>query len=156
ILERLKKSPTLFTLDARQVAELEQAGASNKLLAAMQGQRGADEPGEVTDYAFILDCSGSMMDRTREGTSKMEVAKKVVSELIAKIPNGRRVTFIVYGLYKGRTVEEACQAVAVLRPFSPIDDAGKAELKRSSRACSPPGIRRSPWPCAPRGRSWPG
>src|SRR5262249_37714738 len=100
ILERLKKSPTLFTLDARQVAELEQAGASNKLLAAMQGQRGADEPGEVTDYAFILDCSGSMMDRTREGTSKMEVAKKVVSELIAKIPNGRRVTFIVYGHYK--------------------------------------------------------
>jgi hypothetical protein len=132
ILKRLQASPTRFTLDAAQVDELKQAGASGRLLAAMQGQRtpaGATAAvpapaGDVTDFAIILDCSGSMMERTKEGATKMETAKRVVTELIGKIPDGLRLTFLVYGRDKAR----ACQSVDVVRELSVLDAAGKTEL----------------------------
>ena len=41
ILKRLSQSPTVFTLDARQVDALKKSGATEKLLAAMAGQRAA-------------------------------------------------------------------------------------------------------------------
>ena len=98
ILDRLAKSPTLFTLDATQVSELKKAGASEKLLAAMAGNRPqAEQTGDITDFAIILDCSGSMMEKTREGPTKMTVAKKVVTDLVQKIPDGLRLTFVIYG-----------------------------------------------------------
>src|SRR3972149_2736904 len=88
IMARLQKSPTHFTLDAKQVEELKRAGASEKLLAAMAGQRkpSGDQTGDVTDFAILLDCSGSMMEKTTDGKTKMEVAKRVVADLVEKIP----------------------------------------------------------------------
>src|SRR5262249_53263834 len=126
---------TIFTLDPRQVAELKKAGASNALLAAMQNKRGSPGVTDATDFAVILDCSGSMMDKTREGPSKMEVAKKVVTELIEQVPNGRRLTSIIYG----HDAALKCEAVKVVRPLSELDDAGKAELKKAIAALQPAG-----------------
>jgi hypothetical protein len=85
-MARLEKSPTQFTLDAKQVAELKRAGASEKLLAAMSGKRkpSGEQTGDVTDFAILLDCSGSMMEKTTDGKTKMAVAKAVVAELAAK------------------------------------------------------------------------
>jgi hypothetical protein len=136
ILKRLEKSPTLFILDSRQEEELKRAGAAEKVLAFLSGKR--DKSGqlpEVTDFAIILDCSGSMSDRTNAGTSKMEVAKKVVSDLVEKIPDGRNVTFIVYG----HDAALKCRAVAVLRPLGPLDTDGKSDLKKTIARLRPVG-----------------
>ena len=136
IIQRLEKSPTIFTLDARQVDELKKAGASERLLQALAGKRPGATPGnDITDFAIILDCSGSMIDKTREGPTKMEVAKKVVADLIGKVPNGRRLTFLVYG----HDLKQGCKAIKVVRPLSEIDDAGKAEIRDFIKTLQPVG-----------------
>jgi hypothetical protein len=137
VIKRLEKSPTVFTLNKSQVDELTSAGASDRLLARLQGQSGPPvRVGDVTDFAIILDCSGSMADRTAEGgPTKMEVAKQAVTALIDAVPDGRSVAFIVYG----HDAELRCEAVAVLRPLSELDAAGKAGLKRAIARLRPVG-----------------
>ncbi|MEX2317274.1 MAG: VWA domain-containing protein [Pirellulales bacterium] len=136
ILARLEKSPTNFTLDAKQVEELKQAGASDKLLAALAGDRKrSDQQGDVTDFAILLDCSGSMMERTADGKTKMEVAKTVVADLVEKIPDGLRLTFVLYGHNK----QQACKAVQIVRPLAEIGAPGKEELKKLIGRLKPAG-----------------
>ncbi len=62
ILNRLAKSPTLFTLSTGQIEELKWAGATEKLLTAMQTARNVSpQTAElITNFAIVLDCSGSM------------------------------------------------------------------------------------------------
>jgi hypothetical protein len=131
ILKRLEKSPTVFTLGADQVEELKKAGASDKLLAALSGKRAVSvHSGDVTDFAIVLDCSGSMQEKTPDGLTKMESAKKVVSDLVRKIPSGLRVTFVIYGheAYGEASDPRNCQAVKIARPLAPLDESGKSEL----------------------------
>jgi Mg-chelatase subunit ChlD len=136
ILKRLENSPTHFVPGEREVEQLKKAGASAKLLAAMQGGRAQSKPGgDITDFALILDCSGSMIDKTKEGPTKMEAAKKVVTELMESIPNGRRVAFLIYG--HDRALK--CKAVKVVRPLTEIDDAAKAELRNAIAELQPVG-----------------
>ena len=59
ILEGLKESPTVFTLDTAQVAKLKRAGAADRLLEALQGLR-PPSPRSISNIAIILDCSNSM------------------------------------------------------------------------------------------------
>ena len=92
VLKVLDKSPTVFTLDTAQIQELKQAGASEKILSAMQRDRsqpGAEGP-KVTDFAIVLDCSGSMAELTRDGQVKMEVARRVVTEQASAQLRGER------------------------------------------------------------------
>lgn len=139
ILARLEKSPTAFTLDAKQVSELKAAGASQKLIDALGKPRApsgdAQASGDVTDFAILLDCSGSMMEHTPDGKPKMAVAKTVVADLVQKIPDGLRLSFIIYG----HTKENPCEAVQVVREMSPIDAAGKAELVAFIKKLQPVG-----------------
>jgi Mg-chelatase subunit ChlD len=131
ILARLSRSPTTFTLSAEQVAALKQAGASEKVLSAMQGLRAASaKSSDITDLAIILDCSGSMKELTTGRETKMVAAKRVVSDLVNKIPEGLNVTFVLYGheVFGGAEDPRNCQAVKVARPLSPLDASGKAEL----------------------------
>lgn len=132
ILQRLEKSPTLFTLGADQVAELKKAGATDKLLAALQGPRPASPQAAelITDFAIVLDCSGSMKELTKERESKMVAAQRVVSDLVRKIPEGLNVTFVIYGqeVFASPQDPRNCQAVKVARPISPLDTSGKSEL----------------------------
>ncbi len=143
ILKRVEKSPTVFTLSAEQVAELKEAGASVKLLSALQGVRPASpQVAElITDFAIVLDCSGSMKELTKEGESKMVVAKRVVTELVQKIPDGLNVTFIIYGheVFGRADDPRNCQAVKVVRPLSPLDAAAKAELTSLIAGLQPTG-----------------
>src|SRR5262245_16876187 len=78
ILKALEQSPTTFTLSAEQTDELKKAGASEKVLAAMQQGRGGNiKPGsDVTALALILDCSGSMSQYTKDRETKMNAAKR--------------------------------------------------------------------------------
>lgn len=142
ILKRLEKSPTVFTLDASQVAALKRAGATDKLLASMSGQRpGSPQSGDITDLAIILDCSGSMKELTTGRETKMTVAKRVVTDLVQKIPEGLNVTFLIYGheVYGGAEDPRNCQAVRVARPLAPLDASGKLELTQMISRLQPTG-----------------
>jgi hypothetical protein len=142
IFKRLARSPTVFTLDARQTEALKKAGATDKLLAAMSGQRAAPaQGGDVTDLAIILDCSGSMRELTTGGETKMEVAKRVVNDLVQKIPLGLNVTFVLYGheVYGGADDPRNCQAVKIARPLSPLDAVGKSDLAHMISGLKPTG-----------------
>src|SRR4051794_13725007 len=69
ILKQLEDSPTTFTLDRNQVAELERAGASPRLLKALTAPPNSDSPGsDISDFVVVLDCSGSMKELTPDGT----------------------------------------------------------------------------------------
>ena len=126
VIERLQNSPTLFTLDAAQEQELRALGASERLFSALRGEKRvptANAGEKVTDVAIILDCSGSMKELSSDGESKIEVARRVVANMIHKFPNGLRLTFIVYG---GNNA--GCDAVRVVRPLSTLDAAAKGSL----------------------------
>ena len=143
ILKRLEKSPTVFVLDVDQITELTKAGASKKLLSALQGVRQVSPQAAelITDFAVILDCSGSMKEETTKGENKMTAAQRVVKELIERIPDGLNVTFIVYGheVFGGANDPRNCQAVKVARPLSPLDKEGKTELSRLITSLKPTG-----------------
>ena len=143
ILERLEKSPTVFTLSAEQVAELKRAGASEKLIGALQGTRPATPQAAelITDIAIVLDCSASMQQATGDGETKMTVAKRVVTDLVQRIPEGLNVAFIVYGheVFGGANDPRNCQAVKVVRPIGPLDAAGKSALTRVIEGLQPTG-----------------
>jgi Mg-chelatase subunit ChlD len=131
ILSLLQKSPTLFTLGAADESRLRKAGATDRVIEAMKGNRPkSGQQAEVTDIAIILDCSGSMMERQKEGLPKITSAKRVVSDLVQKIPDGLRLAFIVYGTETKPTPEESCSDIKILRPLSELDAAGKGELTR--------------------------
>ncbi|HUQ69748.1 MAG TPA: hypothetical protein VM165_09505, partial [Planctomycetaceae bacterium] len=143
ILKRLEKSPTLFVLDAEQITQLEQAGASKKLIAALQRERPVSSQAAelITDVAVILDCSGSMKEKTKEGETKMAVAQRVVTELIEKMPDGLELTLIIYGheVFGGADDPRNCNAVKVARPLSPLDTKGKGEVSRLIAKLKPTG-----------------
>jgi Mg-chelatase subunit ChlD len=138
IIERLEKSPTHFTLDAGQVEALKQAGATEALLSAMQKSHSSPHPTagpRITDFAVVLDCSGSMAEQTRDGQIKIDVAKRVVSELINQMPEKLRVTLVIYGYDRDLN----CQAVQVARPLSELRTDGKSELAAIIGALRPVG-----------------
>lgn len=132
ILKRLQKSPTVLTPSAEQVAAFKEAGASDKLIAAMQGVRPLSPQAAelITDFAIVLDSSGSMKEKTPEGETKMEAAKRVVTDLVQKFPDGLNVTFVLYGheVFGRADDPRNCKAVKVVRPLSPLDAAGKSQL----------------------------
>jgi hypothetical protein len=139
VLKRLAASPTRFTLDAGQVNELKKAGATSAVLAALRGQTTTPTNVEggprVSDFAIVLDCSGSMSERTRDGESKMTEAKRVVAQLVSRLPEKLRVALVVYGFDR----ELNCEAVKVARALAELDATGKAELTSMVAALQPLG-----------------
>lgn len=136
IMQRLERSPTVFTLGDAQTAELRAAGASDRLLKALAGERARPEPkGDVTDFAIVFDCSGSMSEKTSDGQSKMAVAQKVVADLVGRVPDGMNLAFVIYGHDR----QLNCNAVRITRPLSAIDAAGKSQLARTVRSLRPAG-----------------
>ena len=65
----------------------------------------------------------------------MEAAKKTVTDLIQGIPNGMRLTFVIYGHDK----QLECQAVKVVHSMSELDDAGKTALTKYIAGLQPAG-----------------
>lgn len=124
VLLRLAKSPTRFVLDDAQRRELTGLGATPRLLAAMEGRREEAKNPEIGDFVLVLDCSASMSEPTSEGLTKMESAKRAVSDLIGRVPEGRRLAFLIYGHDR----KLACRAVKVVRPMAEVDAAGRSEL----------------------------
>ena len=71
IVEKVKTSGTSFVLGAEDIARLKKAGATDALIAAMQSNSAVADAGsatsEVTDLALIVDYSGSMNAKMKDG-----------------------------------------------------------------------------------------
>ena len=80
IMEKVKGSGTAFVLGTDDIARLKNAGASDALLAALQSSSSAGTAGsegsEITDLALIVDYSGSMNAKMKDGATKVASAKK--------------------------------------------------------------------------------
>jgi Mg-chelatase subunit ChlD len=136
ILERLKQSPTAFTLDQKQVEELKRLGATPALLEAMKSVRTeVDAASEISNLALVVDCSGSMSERTPEGRTKMEAARQAAIKLVQEVREGVRLAFVIYGHNRA----QECDAVQVVRPLEPLDAKGRAELVRRIGGLQPVG-----------------
>ena len=102
ILKAVNESSTAFTLSDEQIKVLKSKGASDKLIEALK-KKGASAghvaaaSSDITDFVLILDCSGSMRDRTSDGKTKWDVARQAALDLVNAIPNGRQLAFIAYG-----------------------------------------------------------
>jgi von Willebrand factor type A domain len=143
VLERIAKTPPIFVLSAAQEEKLAKAGASPKVIAALKGDRPLPPAAAelITNVALVLDCSGSMKEMTKDGDTKMTAAKRVMTDLIEKIPANLNVTFVIYGHEAFSTADDPrnCQAVKVARPLGKLDAAGKAELTGLVASLKPTG-----------------
>ena len=121
IIDKVKDSGTAFVLGTEDIARLEKAGASDALIAAMQSSTAVPATGnpasEITDLALIIDYSGSMNAKMKDGATKVASAKKCVTDLIDKLPNDLNVALIVYGTSKKR----GCDDIDILQPLGLID-----------------------------------
>jgi hypothetical protein len=126
IIDKVKGSGTAFVLGTEDIGRLKKAGASDALIAAMQSSTAVPATGnpasEITDLAIIVDYSGSMNAKMKDGQTKVVSAKKCVNELIDRLPNELNVALIVYGTNKQR----GCQDIDVVQPLGPSN---KAALK---------------------------
>ncbi|MGH8102152.1 MAG: vWA domain-containing protein [Chthoniobacterales bacterium] len=126
IIDKVKESGTAFVLGTGDIERLKKAGASDALIAAMQGTGSVPTAGnpasEITDLALIVDYSGSMNAKMKDGATKVVSAKKCVNDLIEKLPNDLNVALVVYGTSKKR----GCEDIDIVQPLGPID---KAALK---------------------------
>ena len=128
ILKSVNDSSTAFTLSDEQIKVLKSKGASDKLIEALKKKSAAAghvaAASDITDFVLILDCSGSMRDRTSDGKTKWDVARQAALDLVNAIPNGRQLAFIAYGHNR----EQGCSAVEVMRPLSPLSDKSRAAV----------------------------
>src|ERR1700716_1766331 len=127
IIDKVKSSGTAFVLGTEDLARLKKAGATDALIGAMQATAAlpaatGTSAAEITDLALIIDYSGSMNAKMKDGASKVTSAKKCMSDLIDKLPNDLNVALIIYGTNKKR----GCEDIDVAQPLGPID---KATLK---------------------------
>lgn len=126
ITEKVKASGTAFVLGSEDIARLKKAGASDALISVMQSSSSfavaGSETSEITDLALIVDYSGSMNAKMKDGATKVASAKKCVTDLVDRLPSDLNVALIVYGTSKAR----GCNDIDIVQPLGPID---KASLK---------------------------
>jgi cell division septation protein DedD len=131
IIDKVKSSGTSFVLGTADIDRLKKAGASDALIAAMQATAAAPATGnpasEITDLVLIVDYSGSMNAKMKDGAAKVASAKKCVGDLIDKLPNDLNVGLVIYGTNKKR----GCDDIDVAQPLGAIDKPGlKAKINK--------------------------
>src|SRR2546421_8958298 len=86
IIEKVKSSGTSFVLGTADIDRLKKAGATDALISAMQSSSAVpatgNEASEVTDLLLIVDYSGSMNAKMKDGAAKVTSAKKCVVDVI--------------------------------------------------------------------------
>lgn len=95
---------------------------------AVSAARVVPRPPGALDLGFILDASGSMLERL-EGRPKIAIAKEVLNEFLANVDPTVHVGLWVYGHRSGdRTFQ--CQQIELLHPIGPVDaDALRARIE---------------------------
>ena len=78
----------------------------------------------AAQVVLILDSSGSMRAKMRDGKRRIDVAKRVLVSVINKLPAAVRVGLRVYGhRYRSRPKRKSCRDSELLVPFGPLDRA---------------------------------
>ena len=131
IIDKVKSSGTAFVLGTEDIARLKKAGASDALIAAMQSSSSVPAAGnptaEITDLMLIVDYSGSMNAKMKDGAAKVVSAKKCVGDLVGKLPDDLNVGLVIYGTNKKR----GCEDIDVVQPLGPLDKASiKAKIDK--------------------------
>lgn len=143
IVEQIKSSGTVFVLGEKDIERLKKAGATDALIQAMGSPAALANSGisvsdsgmseEITDLALVVDYSGSMMAKTKDGVTKVDAAKTAVESLVDKLPGDLNVAMVVYGTDKSR----GCESIDVAQPLGPLD---RDSLKKKARSYSARGM----------------
>jgi hypothetical protein len=93
----------------------------------LEARQDSELPTGPRKVELILDCSGSMAEKLAGkgaggGKTKMDVARAVLRELIAKLPPGLEVGLRAYG-HRFRKGPKACTDTELLVPPAPLDRA---------------------------------
>lgn len=76
-------------------------------------------PPGALDLGFILDASGSMLERI-DGRPKSTIAKEVLNEFLASVDSSVHVGLWIYGHRHGDRTSQ-CQQIELLQPIGPVD-----------------------------------
>jgi Ca-activated chloride channel homolog len=90
---------------------------------------------EGQNVLIVLDSSGSMAGRVGDQV-KMDLAERVVSDLIENMPSDMKVGVVVYGARSPRA-QNNCEDIEVLQPMGPPD---AAALQAALRDVKPRGM----------------
>ena len=135
LLSRRLVMVLLFTVLGANVSSL-----APRLAAAQQDadeEEGALPPGQTINVELILDSSGSMVEPTTTGESRIDAAKRVLNEVIDAIPDDRgeqvNVGFRVFG-HRGNNTDagraESCSSTELRVPLEGVNkDALRAEVE---------------------------
>lgn len=107
---------------------------------AAAGLANADPTSSIDDtkLLLVLDVSGSMKEDDASGDTKMEAAKKALTEVIANLPDNAQVGLRVYGatVQGGKPTPEACADTQLVQPIGTVD---KAALTKTINDFEPKG-----------------
>jgi hypothetical protein len=78
--------------------------------------QGQNPPAAKRMIEIVLDASGSMVGKLASGTSKIDAAKKAVSELVQKLPGETTLAFRAYGHQSSKDKHD-CQDTQLLVAF---------------------------------------
>ena len=111
-------------------------GASDTLIAKIAGKgRTPKEDAEITHLAIVLDCSASMQEPTSDGQMKMAVSRRVLGDLVERIPGHLGFSFVIYG----HDAKSKCSAVEVVHSSEAFSDAAKSQLRARINGIQPAG-----------------
>ncbi len=89
------------------------------------------------DIELILDASGSMRGRNREGITRITAAKRVMRDIVSKLPGNSRVGLRVYGhRYASKPKGKSCTDSQLVVPFGPVN---RKALVKAINAIKPRG-----------------
>ena len=115
-----------------------QSGIDNRLanekqivLAQIKGAATAAKPANSPKMVLVLDASGSMWGQIK-GQAKIDIAKKVMAELIDGIPSNFQTGLMVYGHRR----EADCNDIEMMVPVGPHN---AAAMKAKVKAINPKG-----------------
>jgi Ca-activated chloride channel family protein len=82
-----------------------------------------------SSIALILDASGSMNGKLKDGAVKIDAAKKAVGEVVSKLPADVRLSFRAYGHQSHRS-KKNCKDTQLLVDFTPSGDASAPIMEK--------------------------
>ncbi len=136
LLTLVADSPAVFVLGQAEEAALRKAGASDALIDAIKAKaKATPQAGDIRAFVVILDVSGSMADKDTAGVAKWGPAQKAAIDLVAAVPDGRQLAFVVYG----HDAKKECESVEVVLALSEATAEAKGRLKEYIQKLKPAG-----------------
>jgi len=110
---------TELTLPPKYLLHPHISRGNGKLLLTATGER-ISAVSAPTHIELILDASGSMRKKV-QGKRRIDIAKKVLTEIITDLPDDLSVALRVYGTKKPRRWKYDCKDTVLLNPFNKLN-----------------------------------